>query len=143
MALLTITVGNVMPSADAKRIVNNDATPTKAAVAFTQGAVAYKLLDGTFGLCDADGTTPAFNPCGIFENAGAAGQVCSIVYEDPAFVFGSTSTLGKVLITSATAGRINEYGDQATGWHIATLGTLNSATVLNFQITPVATPAIA
>lgn len=143
MALITITAASVIPSANAHRVTNNDGSPTKAAVAFTAGAVAYQLLDGTFGLCDADATTPAFNPCGIYENSGGAGQVCSIIDSDPALVLGGTSTLGKVLITSATAGRINEYGDQATGWHIATLGLMSSSTVLNFQITPVATPAIA
>lgn len=144
MATIAITAANVKPSASAfvTRVKRNDGTPTVAHEAVAQGQTAYVFGDGTYGLADANAASPACNCVGIFENAAAAGQVCSIISSDPALVIGGALTLGKVLICGATPGQIVESGDAVTGWHICTLGVCQSATVLALQISPLASDPI-
>lgn len=128
MGNLSITAANVQNS-DTASIVDGI-----AAVAITAGQVLYKLLNGTYGLADANGTTPAFKVAGIALNDAGPGQPVQLVTNDVAFVSGGTMTKGTIYILSGTPGAIAPVADLTTGWNRQILGVALSSTVLYLKI---------
>jgi hypothetical protein len=142
MAVISITAANMIPSVGAQRLKRNDGTPTIAFAAFTAGQLAYLTAGGLYGLASATGAAPVCNPVGIFENSGAANQVCSIIYLDPNLVLGGTLVLGKIPIMGVNGAINDTIADAISTWHVAVLGICMSATVLNLQLSPVASAAL-
>lgn len=139
MATISVTAANMIPSADAVYVLNNPV----AYETVTAGQVAYLHSGGRYGLADANGVADTNTVVGIFANGASAGQRVNIVSRDPNLVLGGTLTLGKILVLGATPGQIVEAGDQATGWHVVTLGICMSTTVLDLYVAPTPSSAIA
>lgn len=147
MATITVTASLLRASIYAKRVTNNDGSPTIAVGAFTAGQVASKATGATkFGLCDANDTDNLIaTPKGIYENSGAADQVCSIIYDDPELFLGAGGTLvvGHTLIPGITPGQIKEDGDATTGWKKSHLGINMTVDILALHLSPLPSPAMA
>lgn len=128
MADISITAANVLKSASG--------TPGSGTfgATITQGQVLYKKADGTYGLADSNGTTPANSFAGIALNAGASGQPASVVTLDPALNIGATLTAGAVIYLSDTPGAITAtYADIASGSTVIILGVGNTDGTLNLN----------
>ena len=129
MATVSITATSVLKGSNAQF-----SGPLVAAAAITAGQVIYRLAAGTVGLADANGTTPANSVLGIALNGAAAGQPVLYVATDSAFTFGGTSTAGKTLYLSATAGAIvDDIADLTSGCTVIALGGTTSTTVMNLD----------
>ena len=98
----------------------------------TAGQTAYDTVAGTapptYGLCDANGTTPADKFVGIFATGGAAGQPCKIIPAGATYNPGFTATVGEIYVTTVTAGGIALADDLASGWKTAIVGVALSTT---------------
>lgn len=128
MANLAITAANVVPSSTAPIAVVRLA----AGVTVTQGQTLYQLSDGTAGLADANGVTPANSFLGFACSAGSPGQPVSYCAADAGFVPGATLTPGFPVYISDTPGAITHaIADLASGSTTLMIGIAVSATVLN------------
>src|SRR5712691_7318836 len=118
MADISVTAASVLPSSSATK----DTYVSGAAI--TAGQSIYLLANGTVGLCDADGTTPAHQLLGIACNsAPGSGQPVTVCTADPSFAIGATILAGDIVIGSATPGGLVVASSSATvpaaGWKVA------------------------
>ncbi|MCK9601773.1 MAG: hypothetical protein M0R06_22205 [Sphaerochaeta sp.] len=82
--------------------------PVKLAAAVTAGQVLYQTTSATFGLCDTDDAAKD-QPAGIALEAGAAGQVISMVKEGAIYgVTLSGEAYGGLVYASGTAGGLSD-----------------------------------
>lgn len=130
MADISVTAANV-------RRGNGNAQQGIAAagVTITAGAVVYQLTDGTYGLADADGVSPANSVAGIAINGAAAGQPFLFVAEDTSFTPGGTlSVAGGAVYLSDTPGGITQtIGDLESGDKVISLGVPLTTTTMNLK----------
>lgn len=127
MADISITAANVIPSANAKTVRK------AAAETITAGQVVYLNSSGNVAKADANLSAAAATVYGIAANGGGAGQLITVVKEDPALVIGATVAIGDILILSATAGGICPAADLASGHYGTVLGIAISTTAINFK----------
>lgn len=103
-----------------------------AAVAITAGQALYILANGTLGLADANGVSPANSFAGFARNnAPAAGQPVDCTGLDPAYTFGVATGVnaGDDIWLSPTAGAITKTrADLVTGCTVIHLGCALGAT---------------
>jgi hypothetical protein len=118
MADYTVTPGDVQNSAGARTVTGD------ASEAITAGQLVYKLANGKYGKCDADGATPLYKAVGIALDGAGADQPIAICLEDPDFVPGFTEDAGVVVIGSATAGGLAPATDVATGMFVSVVGIM-------------------
>lgn len=118
MAALTITAANLIPVVTS---ANYSARTNVAAVDITQGQTAYLLSDNTIGLCDANGSSPAYVYRGVAISAAKAGAPC-LWQVGGDLDFGAILTPATVYIAGATAGAINPISDLAAGWYLSIVG---------------------
>lgn len=135
MAAQSVTAANVKSSGQAggAQILN---VTIAAGVTVTQGETLYKLTDGsnTYGLCDANGASPAYNGAGIALAAGSPGQIIPMVVSDPAFITGATGAIGNTIWTSGTAGGITiTAADNTTGIFVQVIGVYTSTTTASIS----------
>ncbi len=135
MADIAITVASVLNGASSP-------SPSigKLAASATQGQALYKLTDGTYGLADSNGTTPANSFAAFALGAGLAGQWIGITNGNntataTAYVCGGTVASGDTIWLSDTPGGITKtYSDIASGSTVIAIGIVN--TDLSMQINP-------
>lgn len=119
MADISITAANVLqtPGAPLSQGV------AAVGVTITQGQVVYQLANGTYGLADSNGTSPANSVAGIAVNAASPGQTFQFVPKDATFTFGGTSTAGLAIYLSNTPGGITStYSELASGSTVICVG---------------------
>lgn len=110
MGNLAVTAASVKPGANANLLRGI------AAVAIEAGETVYRLADGTIGLADANGATPADTPAGIACcSALQAGQPVVFTDDDDDFTPGATTDAGIPYFQSATAGKICPADDLLDG----------------------------
>jgi len=130
-------------------------TPTaasvfKSAAGMTEnGILGASLTAGTFVYRDsgaanvykaADNTSAAkATVAGVLLNGGGTGQPATIATSDAGLVFDAVLVAGKVYLISATAGKVIEDSELATG-QVTVCGTAASTTVLMFN--PVVTGVV-
>lgn len=131
MADLTLTVANVLAGTNAQITRTGIAGATIA-----QGDVLYRDTadSNKLKLADANAASPANSVAGIALTAGSNGQPVIYVTEDDDFTVGSTLTSGMVYVLSATAGKICQSVDLASGHTSIVLGVAKSSTKLAFKI---------
>jgi hypothetical protein len=106
MAAISITAANVLASANAATTQGI----ITAATTVTQGQALYAVGDGTYGLAQSNGASPANTFAGIALTGGSAGQPVVIATADSGFAIGGTVWL------STTAGAITSTSsDVASG----------------------------
>lgn len=103
-----------------------------ASVAITAGQALYILANGTLGLADANGTSPANSFAGFARNnAPAAGQPIDCVGLDTTYTFGVATGVnaGDDIWLSPTPGAITKTrADLVTGCTVIHLGIALGAT---------------
>lgn len=130
MADISITAANVLKSANQGTLTGTIA----AGVTITQGEYIYQLANGTFGLADSNGISPANSVAGVALTGGSPGQPVVYTTSDSALVFGGTGTSGAVLYLSNNAGNVTAtYADLASGTTVITLGIVNTDGTLKFS----------
>ncbi len=131
MAALTITASAIVPVTTS---ANYTPHTSIAAVTITQGQAVYLLTDNSLGLCDANGTTPAFVLRGVAVTSALAGQ--PVVWMSGGDLdFGAILTTGLIYVAGATAGAINPTSDLASGWYTNILGYAISTSRMRLAVT--------
>jgi hypothetical protein len=103
-------------------------------VTITAGQSVYQLADGTYGLADSDGTSPANVFAGISINGAAAGQPFLFVASDPTFTPGFTALAGDPIYMSDTPGGLTKtFADLESGDKVTVVGVMTSTTVMNLS----------
>lgn len=135
MADKSITAANVLQSS------SGQVTTAVAAVAVTRGQFIYKLTNGTVGLADANGASPANTIEGCALADVAAGQTLLYCKTDTSFTPGFTGTAGDRVYLSGTAGGCTTASaDLASGMTVIVLGIMLTSSTMIF--TPVTGGAI-
>lgn len=128
MADLSITAANVLQSS------GTSVTPGIAATAITRGQYVYVLANGTIGLADSNGSTPANTIAGCSVVDVATGQTCFYVATDSAFTPGFSAVAGDTIWLSDTPGACTKtYADIASGSTVIPLGVMTSSTVMKLS----------
>ena len=131
MADINITAANVRASSSASKPTGTIAT----GVTVTQGQALYRLADGTIGLADSNGTSPANAFLGFALTAGSPAQPIVYTSSDTAYVCGGTVVSGAAVYLSNTPGGITTtYADIASGSTVIVIGVVN--TDLTITINP-------
>jgi hypothetical protein len=134
MADITITPGNVVPSAavaGTQRIfrATAGATITAGQLIYLDTADASKAK-----LADANSATAlARVPIGIAINGASSGQEVAYVKEDNNLAIGATVSNGAAYVLSATPGGIAPIADQTTGWFPCIVAVGISSTRVAFR----------
>ena len=128
MADLSITAANVLQSS------GTSVSSGVASTAITRGQYVYVLANGTIGLADSNGTTPANSIAGCAIADIATGQTCFYVASDSGFTPGFSATAGDTIWLSDTPGAATKtYADIASGSTVIPLGVMTSSTVMKFS----------
>ncbi|MEA3207354.1 MAG: hypothetical protein QOE70_411 [Chthoniobacter sp.] len=127
MANLAITPANIVPGANA-----NPQRAT-AGVAIAAGDIVYKDTTGKLQLSDADGAAAAQAVQGMAVNSAGVGQPANFVTEDDDLDTGGAAVEGVPYFLSATAGKMCEEGDLATGMRSIFVGVGKADGKLNFK----------
>lgn len=118
MAALTITASAIVPVTTS---ANYTPHTSIAAVTITQGQTVYLLSDYTLGLCDTNGSSPAYVLRGVAVTSGLAGQ--PVVWLSGGDLdFGAILTTGLIYVVGATAGTIHPSTDLTSGWYTNLVG---------------------
>jgi hypothetical protein len=127
MANLVLTPANVVPG--------DNANPQRATagVAVQAGDLVYKDTTGKLQLSDADGAAAAQAVQGMAVNSAGAGQPANFVTEDDDLDTGGAAVEGLPYFLSATAGKMCEAGDLATGMRSIFVGIGKADGKLNFK----------
>lgn len=133
MADLSITAASVLKSASGTQSIGTIA----AATTVTAGKALYQLANGTYGLADSNGSSPANTFAGIALTGGGAGQPVLFCGADAGgFTLGATVTVGATIYLSNTAGGLTEtYADVASSSTVIAVGVAVTASTIN--LTPV------
>ena len=133
MADLSITAANVLPSTSAITVTG----VLHSGVTVTQGQALYQYADGTIGLADSNGASPANTFYGIALSAGSPGQKITIATSDTGgFTFGASVSAGDPIYLSNTPGALTKtYSDIASGSTVIVIGGALTSTTIN--LTPV------
>lgn len=129
MADLSVTAANVLQTS------GTSVSSGVAASAITRGQYVYVLANGTIGLADSNGSSPANSVAGCCIADVATGQTCFYVASDATFTPGFSSTAGNVIyLSSDTAGGATEtYSDIDSGSTVIVLGAMKTSTVMKFS----------
>ena len=125
---IAITPANVIPGPAAQQSGSG-----KAGVTIIAGQTLYKAADGTLGLCDSNGASPAYKFFAVASNSAAPGQLVAYVTNDPALTIGGAHAAGTVLKTSTTPGGMAPIADAVAGEFITVLGVINDGGTLNLN----------
>jgi len=128
MADLSPTAANVLQSS------GTSVSAGVASTAITRGQYVYVLANGTIGLADSNGTTPANSVAGCCIADVATSQTCFYVASDSGFTPGFTVLAGDTIWLSNTPGACTKtYADVAVGSTVIPLGVMTSTTVMRFS----------
>lgn len=127
MAAISITAANVLPGASA------NLTQGVALAAITMGQAVYTDGAGSYGLADANGSTPANSFAGIaVTTCSAAGQPILVNTLDSAFIFGATILAGDTVWLHTTPGALTKTeSDLTSGCTKIVVGNMTTTTALN------------
>lgn len=129
MSDIAVTAANLFPGANANLLRG------VAAAAIAAGQTVYRLTDGTIGLADANGTTPADVTAGIAVcSALRAGQPITYTDDDDDLTLGGTTVAGEPYMQSATPGGICPPADLVTGWKGTLIGFGKTGNKLRVKI---------
>lgn len=129
MADLSITAANVLQTS------GTAVQSGVASTAIARGQYVYILANGTIGLADSNGTSPANSVAGCAIADVSSGQTCFYVASDATFTPGFSATAGDTIwLSSDTAGACTKtYADIASGSTVIPLGVMTSSTVMRFS----------
>lgn len=126
---IVITGSNVLSSGRSK---GAQIFTTTAGVTITAGQAIELTGSNTAILPIATGTSNVVS--GIALNPASPGQPLNYVTSDPAFIFGGTTSVGKIVILSGSnAGGVTLSSNAATGYYVTVLGVATSGTTLNLS----------
>lgn len=128
MADLSITAANVLQTS------GTSVSSGVASTAITRGQYVYVLANGTIGLADSNGTSPANSVAGCAIADVSTSQTCFYVASDATFTPGFSATAGDTIWLSDTPGACTKtYADIASGSTVIPLGVMTSSTVMRFS----------
>jgi hypothetical protein len=129
MTDISVTAGNVVAGANAKKL------PGTAGAAITAGQVLYRAAaTGKLLPVDVDsGTAEVRVPVGIALNGASDGQPIDFVYEGDVNV-GGTLVVGTIYVASDTAGGIMPAADLEAGDYVSVLGVASAANNLKMKL---------
>lgn len=123
MADISITAGNVVPSATASTVHGT------AGATITAGQTVYlDTTTNTYKLCDADVAASAVC-AGIALHGASAGQPLTIL-TDGQITIGATVVRGTAYYVSLNAGGICPVADISTGDYVSLVGIADSTTTI-------------
>jgi len=124
-------------SPTAASVLQSSGTSVSSGVAsttITRGQYVYVLANGTIGLADSNGTTPANSCAGCCIADVATSQTCFYVAADSGFTPGFTVLAGDTIWLSNTPGACTKtYADVAAGSTVIPLGVMTSTTVMRLS----------
>lgn len=133
MAEIAITAANVRSGSGAT------VAPYTLAATVTQGQALYLLADGTVGLADSNGTSPANAFFGFATTAGVAGQQVLVCRNGGAYVSGGTLAIAPVYLGNTPGAITQTLGDLASGSTLIVIGaatsTTSNASIININPT--------
>jgi hypothetical protein len=128
MADLSVTAANVLQSS------GTSVSSGVASTAITRGQYVYVLANGTIGLADSNGASPANSVAGCCLADVATSQTCFYVAVDSGFTPGFTVLAGDTIWLSNTPGACTKtYADVAAGSTVIPLGVMTSTTVMRLS----------
>ena len=128
MADLAVTAANVLQSS------GTSVSSGVASTAITRGQYVYVLANGTIGLADSNGASPANSVAGCCLADVATSQTCFYVAADSGFTPGFTVLAGDTIWLSNTPGACTKtYADVAAGSTVIPLGVMTSTTVMRLS----------
>lgn len=122
MADISITAANVLGGTGANLEIKTLATTA------AQGKALYLLANGTVGLADSNGSSPANSFYGFSLTSGSAGQPVVVDRADSAFVSGGTLAIGPVYLSNTAGGITQTLADLASGSTLIIIGAATSTT---------------
>lgn len=125
---LSVTPGSVISS------IPLQALRGISAVNILGGQNLYKLANGTLGLADSNGVSPANSFAGVALHSSRAGHPVRYIKIDPDFVPGFTAVAGDPIYLSDTpGGSTKTYADVASGSTVILLGVMTTTTHMNLN----------